>query len=326
MKKVIAFSLALTMMLVVLSACGHEHKFGEWTILKEATCIEDGLKERACSCGEKETETIPKIDAVISTDEFSVNGIYIDSSYAESGLNLVYLFYTLSAKTTNLTANQLLIDIEINGTNTYEPITIKDYIPYYTDYYYSSYNEDVYIGSSLNVCQTYEIPKGEFAEEKLVLLNSTYIDVSDIQFTTNAVKSLSGIANIAKDLNESVYTKKYQEEQAMLEKVDSATAKAIKAGLNGYYWTFYAYPSSYQIEFSAPNNFDISSGFGLSNSGTYTVHAGCIVLYYPSNGEEIIVPFTCNADGSPAFDNNGSIMMPTLANQFVVDPDYDGRE
>ena len=36
-----------------------KHKFSEWTVEKEATCTSDGLKTRACPCGEKETKTIP---------------------------------------------------------------------------------------------------------------------------------------------------------------------------------------------------------------------------------------------------------------------------
>ena len=36
----------------------HEHAFGEWTTTKEATCTEEGSKERVCECGEKETEVI----------------------------------------------------------------------------------------------------------------------------------------------------------------------------------------------------------------------------------------------------------------------------
>ena len=36
----------------------HEHSFGEWTVTKEATCTEEGSRERVCECGEKETEVI----------------------------------------------------------------------------------------------------------------------------------------------------------------------------------------------------------------------------------------------------------------------------
>ena len=66
MKKLF-FTLALIVMLVfAVTACNgnggdtdHVHSYGEWTTIKEATCTEDGSRERVCSCAEKETETIP---------------------------------------------------------------------------------------------------------------------------------------------------------------------------------------------------------------------------------------------------------------------------
>ena len=41
----------------VVAALGHS--FGDWVITKEATTTEEGLKERFCACGAKETEVIP---------------------------------------------------------------------------------------------------------------------------------------------------------------------------------------------------------------------------------------------------------------------------
>ena len=38
-----------------------EHLFSDWTKIKEATTTEEGIKERSCACGEKETEVIPVI-------------------------------------------------------------------------------------------------------------------------------------------------------------------------------------------------------------------------------------------------------------------------
>lgn len=52
--------LSLTIM-IILTACGHEHSYGEWTTEKEATCTENGSKVRICECGEKETEIIPSL-------------------------------------------------------------------------------------------------------------------------------------------------------------------------------------------------------------------------------------------------------------------------
>lgn len=40
----------------VLNATGHS--FGEWETAREVTCTEDGLRERTCYCGEKETQII----------------------------------------------------------------------------------------------------------------------------------------------------------------------------------------------------------------------------------------------------------------------------
>lgn len=39
------------------------HTFGDWKVIKNATCDEEGLEERVCSvCGEKETKVIPKLE------------------------------------------------------------------------------------------------------------------------------------------------------------------------------------------------------------------------------------------------------------------------
>lgn len=66
MKKVIVLKLfSLTVLcLMLLSGCNtsetHIHAFGEWDVVKEATCTEDGSRTRACECGEIETEVIAK--------------------------------------------------------------------------------------------------------------------------------------------------------------------------------------------------------------------------------------------------------------------------
>ncbi|MCR5457080.1 MAG: leucine-rich repeat domain-containing protein [Clostridiales bacterium] len=38
------------------------HSFGAWNTIKKATCTEEGVQERVCSCGAKETSAIPMID------------------------------------------------------------------------------------------------------------------------------------------------------------------------------------------------------------------------------------------------------------------------
>ena len=78
-KKLISIFLLATVLLVMvcaLASCGdaenenttpavtsavsttHTHAFGEWETANAATCLADGVKERYCSCGEKQTATI----------------------------------------------------------------------------------------------------------------------------------------------------------------------------------------------------------------------------------------------------------------------------
>lgn len=47
----------------------HVHSFGEWSTVKEATCTEKGEQERACSCGEKETQSTEMVAHTEVTDE-----------------------------------------------------------------------------------------------------------------------------------------------------------------------------------------------------------------------------------------------------------------
>ena len=41
---------------------GHTHTYSSWVVVDEPTCTEEGLRERTCSCGEKETEQIAALD------------------------------------------------------------------------------------------------------------------------------------------------------------------------------------------------------------------------------------------------------------------------
>ena len=60
-KSIIILVLNLLFCVIILSSCvsSHTHEFGEWTVVKNPTCTEDGMQERLCSCGEKQTQAIP---------------------------------------------------------------------------------------------------------------------------------------------------------------------------------------------------------------------------------------------------------------------------
>ena len=50
----------------------HVHNFGEWSVTKNPTCIEDGVKTRYCSCGEKQS------DVVSSLNHNYINGVCLN--------------------------------------------------------------------------------------------------------------------------------------------------------------------------------------------------------------------------------------------------------
>ena len=72
MKKLILVLLLVLTLGFIACEEPHTHAFGEWVVVKEATEEEAGLKERTCACGEKETETIEKLEHVHAFGEWVV--------------------------------------------------------------------------------------------------------------------------------------------------------------------------------------------------------------------------------------------------------------
>ena len=82
MKKQILVIILLAVMVVsclALTAC-HTCEFGEWEVAKNPTCTQEGIKERFCSCGEKQITTIP------ATDHTEVVDTPVVATYGNAGL------------------------------------------------------------------------------------------------------------------------------------------------------------------------------------------------------------------------------------------------
>lgn len=90
MKKfILCFAILIAMLSLascdIYNALTHTHEFGEWVTVKEATLAEDGVAERVCECGEKETQAI-KLSIVQSSEglEYTLNDD--GKSYSVSGV------------------------------------------------------------------------------------------------------------------------------------------------------------------------------------------------------------------------------------------------
>lgn len=64
----------------------HTHSYKEWSIAKEPTCTENGIEERYCNCGEKESRTIAITDHNYKNDTCVFCGVTLKTS---QGLSLV---------------------------------------------------------------------------------------------------------------------------------------------------------------------------------------------------------------------------------------------
>ena len=63
MKKIILLCLVFTIGVSILTSCSsHTHEFGAWKTTKQPTCTQQGIEERECACGEKQTQYIPTTD------------------------------------------------------------------------------------------------------------------------------------------------------------------------------------------------------------------------------------------------------------------------
>ena len=233
---------------------------------------------------------------VTATSCLTIDAICVDDSYVEeegSPLKMVYLFYTLTAADENLSIDSKYTDMTINGTNTYESdhfASAAAACEYTGSYYYSSYIEDVYVGSSLKVAATFKVPEGDLAAGRSITLADDQIpDAEQILMSTDDLQRFA----TPEELAQAIDPDGYAAEMANREPADAQTTSLVKSQINGYQWSFYVNNMSYSIEFWADNNFQLSTGLGTSNSGTYTVQKGYVVCTYPGMEDTPVrIPYT----------------------------------
>jgi hypothetical protein len=276
MKKTLSLLLALVMLLG-LAACGGS---------EESAAPESGAPEAP------ESEAPESSGTVMETDGFKINGVYVDDAYRdedESPLRMVYLFYTLTAADTNLSADSKYTEMTINGTNTYESDHYPPACSFASNYYYSSYIEDVYMGTSLNVVATFQVPEADLAAGRTVTLaDSSIPGIEAISFSTDDMIHLEGDEAIC----EAADPEGYAAAMEMREPADEETTAMVQNQLNGAGWILSLNGLTYDIDFWAPNNFSVTTSLGVTNSGTYTVQKGYVFCTYDSNGYTVEIPYT----------------------------------
>lgn len=271
-------------------------------------------------CGKKDKKE-DKNKSVLSSEYIDVDGIYVDKSKEEDGLDVLYVFYTVKAKDTNMDLSSSGMEVKINDKNKYSATVSQDYIPKYTNYYYSSFIEYIYIGDTLKMCSTFKIPSGDLTDSKKVeLINFDIPSIGNIKFTTDDIKFMDNYVKIAEDVDVKIYQTKQQEEERIFAKVDTATESKVKGLLNGYYFSFPVSLgttiSTHRLDFISPNKFTLKGAFGITNSGTYEVRQGVLILTYQT-GISIDVYYELK---------NGEIYLNRLDETFGTNIDYNPME
>lgn len=241
----------------------------------------------------------------LENDYFKIDGVYLDSNdtTSDDSLRNLYIFYTYEPKSENLKVSSAAGKLTLGKNYEYTSDTHKDDGKYMPNYYCSSYIEDVYGGSSLKTVSTFEIPPQQLDSVKEITFLPYGVEedykitfkASDVQKLDNA----EAIAQVADPDGYAAYQTSYQE-------ADEATTNTVRGYLNGFEWDFYVNTTSYQLEFFAPNQFEMRA-IGVANDGSYVVRNGYITLTYDSNGYVVDIPYTIenndiNLDVTKAFD------------------------
>lgn len=242
----------------------------------------------------------------MSTDYMNIDAVCVDDSYNKDDKCLVYMFYTVSTDDVNLELDSKSTTITVDGGNNYKSERVIGAADYAPNYYFSDYLEDVEVGTSLKVVETFKMPAAELEAGKTITIENDKIpDANKIKFATDVIGHYDNQQAVA----EAADPEGYVAEVEARKDADAATVKKVKDEINGYYWSFFVNSTSYEIEFYEPNKFELRTSLGISNSGTYTVKNGYIFCKYPSNDNIVEIPYTFESgsfelDAADAFDVN----------------------
>lgn len=257
------------------------------------TAMSEGTAEITVSAGKDVTATCAVTvgkKEVTETANMKLQGIYVDESYKDEdseSLRMVFLVYDVTPESNNIKLSTFSTTMTFDGKNSYSSKHFPDMCKYMGNSYYSNYLKDVYVGDTLKVVETFEIPVSELEKGKEITFEHSKIaDSSELVYLTDNITFCKNIYKLSKLADPEGYAK----EQEKRKDADSATQAKVKELLNGYYWSFYVNSTSYEIEFYAPNNFELRTIYKTAN-GKYTIKNGYINCTYPDTGYTIEIPY-----------------------------------
>lgn len=248
--------------------------------------------------------------AVTSSDYFSLDGAYLDTSYVDpdgSNGQMLYVFYTLTApdsglKTTSNSVSLRICDEEtVRSGNTMtgslssaDMDASGDLMP---SYYYDNTVETVQYGTQFKVVSTYMVSPAQMEAGHFLLFEDS--DVPGIDSIVVPVENVV-VCSSPEEIAEIADPAGVEATRAAHEPADEDTVQAVNDAINFY--EFYAIYGGLSLKyyFEAPNYFEERST-GQGNSGTYEVQQGYIACTY-DNGNTVDIPWEWKEDGSISLD------------------------
>ncbi len=234
---------------------------------------------------------------VTETAYITIDGMYVNEGYRDNNneaLRLVYLAYTVKTSDQNLSVSDKTIKLSVNDTNQYfaEHIPGANYAM--NSYYYSSYIEDVFSGTELKVLGTFKIPANELNPGNVFTFSCNEIpETEKLRCLSDSLKTFASQEELAKTVD----PEGFKEEQRKMEDADDALTDTVKSSINGYRWSFFVNSITYQLEFFAPNRFQLTTAIA-NNGGTYSVKKGYVIISYSNSDNSVKIPYSFKDDGS----------------------------
>lgn len=233
-----------------------------------------------------------------SNDQMTINKIYVDNSYKSDKsdvLKAVYVHYTINSKS-NIDVNSYTLQMLV-GENSYDAeqsapaSNLAAKVPNLI--FTQSTTTSVYAGETRDVLASFLVPEADLEEGKLITFKGNGgLDAEGIQVKTDDIVHVASPDELAQTVDPDGYA----EHMANYNPADEATADAVSSKLNGNYYWFSSNGLSGKYEFSAPNNYTLTS-LGITVSGTYKVLHGYIELTLDSTGYKSYAPYTLDETG-----------------------------
>jgi len=234
--------------------------------------------------------------------DMTIEGLYIDNAYRDTdneSLRLLYVVYSVSAKNDNFKIDSKSMGLLIGESHTYPIARIPNETKYMSNYHYSDYLKDVYVGDTAKFVETFEVPIGEFESSKRIVLWKPQISKTEkFLMTTDDIVFADGKEEVAKLADPDGYAEEIEKRAD----ADEATTNRVKKAINGYEWSFeISVQGSYKLEFITPNKFELNIKMGFSVKlptiyGTYTVKNGYVNCVYDS-GFIVEIPYSWKDNG-----------------------------